>query len=90
MAKARSRSKASQQRPKQTGSQTGHIDVFPHELRVGDRYTDDTGHVWEVAETPSAIRQGKVVAVRFKGANDPSAEWRQVWAAHERVRVRRV
>jgi hypothetical protein len=88
MAKARSRPKASQQRPKQTDS--GHIDVFPHELRVGDRYTDDTDYVWEVAETPSALRQGKVVSVRFQGARDPAAEWRQVWAAHERVRVRRV
>jgi hypothetical protein len=28
----------------------------------------------------------KLVAVRFKGAADPAAEWRQVWAAHERVR----
>jgi hypothetical protein len=56
---------------------------------MGDRYTDDTGYEWEVTETPSALRQGKVVAVRFKGAADPATEWRQVWAAHERVRVRR-
>jgi hypothetical protein len=76
MAKTRSRSKASQQRPKQTGSQSDHIDVFPHELRVGDHYTDDTGYQWEIAETPSALRQGKVVAVRIKSA--AAAEWRQV------------
>jgi hypothetical protein len=24
--------------------------------------------------------------VRFRSADDPSAEWRQVWAAHEKVR----
>ena len=89
MAKPRSRTKASQQRPKHTGSQPGHLDVFPHELRVGDRYTDDTGYEWVVADRPSALRQGKVVAVRFKGASDPAAEWRQVWMAHERVKVRR-
>jgi hypothetical protein len=28
-----------------------------------------------------------VVTVRFEGAADPAAEWRQVLAAHERVRV---
>ena len=89
MAKARPRPKASQQRPKHTGSQSGHVDVFPHQLHVGDRYTDEQGHAWAVAEPPSSMRQGKLVAVRFRGATDPAAEWRQVWAAHERVRVRR-
>jgi hypothetical protein len=66
-----------------------HLDLFRHQLHVGDRYTDETGYDWLVAEPPSSLRQGKSVAVRFRGANDPAAEWRQVWAAHDRVRVRR-
>ena len=87
MAKPRPRPKPTT--PTQRGPQPGHVDVFPHQLHVGDRYTDEQGHAWAVAEPPSSMRQGKLVAVRFRGATDPAAEWRQVWAAHERVRVQR-
>jgi len=71
------------------GLQPDNVNVFPHQLRMGDRYTDEKGHAWAVAEPPSSMRQGKLVAVHFRGATDPAAEWRQVWAAHERVRVQR-
>ena len=65
------------------------LDLFPHQLQTGDRYTDDSGHVWVVAGSPTGLRHGKVMVVRFKGVDDPSAEWRQVWPAHERVRIKR-
>ena len=65
------------------------LDVFPHQLRTGDRYTDESGHVSVVAGSPTGLRHGKVMVVRFKGADDPSAEWRQAWPAHERVRITR-
>src|SRR5262245_18056648 len=65
------------------------LDLFPHQLRTGDRYSDDNGQVWVVAGPPSGLRHGKVMVVRFKGADDPSADWRQVWPAHEQVRIRR-
>src|SRR5262245_36470767 len=59
------------------------LDLIPHRLRAGDRYTDSTGHVW----VGSTTRQGDGGAL--PGAEDPSAEWRQVWLAHEWVGVRR-
>ena len=66
------------------------VTVFPHQLRAGDRYRDDTtGKVWEVVGLPSSLRQGRDVAVRCKRVDDPSAEWHQVWPAHERVRIHR-
>src|SRR5262245_55592702 len=71
-------------RPAPLGSDE--LDLFPHQLRTGDRYTDDSGDVWVVAGSPTGLRHGKGMAVRFKGADDPGAEWRQVWPAHERVR----
>ena len=42
------------------------------------------------SESPKPGKAGlEDVAVRFKGLDDPTAEWRQVWPAHEHLRVRR-
>jgi hypothetical protein len=92
MAKPNSKPRSKPRSPAKTEKppDPNELTVFPHQLRAGDRYRDDaTGKVWEVVGLPSSLRQGKDVAVRFKGADDPSAEWRQVWPAHERVRIHR-
>jgi hypothetical protein len=67
----------------------GGLSLFPHQLRTGDRYTDASGKVWLVAGSPTGLRHGTVMVVRFRSADDLRGQWQQVWPAHERVRVRR-
>lgn len=38
--------------------------VFPIQLRVGDRFTDEAGD-WEVVGHPEALRQGRTIQVRI-------------------------
>ena len=65
------------------------LDLFPHQLRTGDRYTDDSGQAWIVASAPTGMRHGKVMVVRFRSEDGSRAQWQQLWDAHVRVRVRR-
>src|SRR5262245_37264303 len=54
------------------------LDLFPHQLRTGDRFTDEAGHVWVVAGAPTGLRHGKVMVVRFRSAEDSGGQWQQV------------
>ena len=64
------------------------LEVFPHQLRAGDRFTDEQGVECELVSQPtkSVGTQDFVATVR---PVDRPAETREArWRAHERVRVR--
>jgi hypothetical protein len=62
--------------------------VLPMELRVGDRFTDETGE-WEITGHPFTSRGGKVVHARVKQIGELAVTEERSWSAHEKVAVRR-
>jgi hypothetical protein len=64
------------------------INVFPMELRVGNRLTDETGE-YEVVGRPYTTNAGKDVHVRVKRVDNAAVTMIRTWAAHERVAVKR-
>lgn len=62
--------------------------VFPMQLKVGDRFSDETGE-WEIASRPGTMSGGKTVRARVRKVGEPAVTEERVWGAHERVAVRR-
>ena len=62
--------------------------VLPMELRVGDRFTDETG-VWEVVGRPFTTANGKNAHVRVQRVDQPGTTDIRTWGAHERLAIRR-
>jgi hypothetical protein len=75
--------KKNEARPARPGSS-----VLPMELRVGDRFTDETGE-WEIVSQPYTISGGKVVYARVKQVGELAVTEERSWGAHEKVAVRR-
>ena len=65
----------------------GPIRVYPTELQIGDRFTDETGE-WEVMARPFTTAGGKTVHVRVRKVGTPTQTDLRTWGAHERVSVR--
>jgi hypothetical protein len=63
--------------------------VLPIDLQIGDRPTDQTGE-YEIIGLPYTTQMGKNVHVRVKRIENADATMIRMYAAHERVRVRRV
>jgi len=61
--------------------------IFPMELQIGDRLTDETGE-WEVIGRPYTTAAGKNAHVPVKRAGSAVTMIR-VWRARERVSVKR-
>jgi hypothetical protein len=57
-------------------------------LRVGDRFTDETGE-WEIASQPSSAVGGKTVRARVRRVGEPAVTEERVWSGYEKVAVRR-
>jgi hypothetical protein len=79
---------ARRKRPKPE-AQPDELRVFPFELRAGDLVNAD-GREWQVVGHPSVYRQGKMVEVRLQKPGNESVTMAEHWAAHQRVRVRRL
>src|SRR5262245_43379217 len=62
--------------------------VLPMELRVGDRFRDETGE-WEVVGRPFTMRAGKIVHAQVRRVGDAGSAQEATWPAHERVEVKR-
>ena len=58
------------------------------QLRVGDRFTDETGE-WEIASHPYTTGGGEGVHARVQKVGEPAVTEERAWSAHERVAVRR-
>ncbi len=64
------------------------IRVLPMELRIGDRFIDETGE-WEVIGRPFATAGGKNAHARVRKVGQPELTDLRSWSAHERIAVRR-
>jgi hypothetical protein len=62
--------------------------LFPIQLRIGDRFTDEAGE-WEVASHPESLREGKIVHVRVVKAGSADAAVEKTWPAWARIAVTR-
>jgi hypothetical protein len=62
--------------------------ILPMQLQIGDGLTDDSGE-WEVAGRPYTSAMGKNAHVRVRLVSRPEVTQMRMWAAHERVSVKR-
>jgi len=58
------------------------------QLRIGNRYSDETGE-WEVVSRPVSFCGGKGVRARVQVPGRPASEREAFLEAHERIAVRR-
>lgn len=58
------------------------------ELRVGDRFTDETGE-WEIDAPTWTTGSGKVVQARLRKVGEPAVIEERVWGAHEMLAIQR-
>jgi len=58
------------------------------QLRVGDRFSDETGE-WEVIGRPYTTAGGKMAHVGIRRVGQPGVTDIRMWGAHEPVSVRR-
>jgi len=63
--------------------------LLPMLLRIGDRLSDETGE-YEIIGRPYTTQMGKNVHVRVKRVDNADVTMIRMYAAHERVAVRRV
>ena len=63
--------------------------MLPMLLRIGDRLSDETGE-YEIIGRPYTTQMGKNVHVRVKRVDNADVTMIRMYAAHERVAVRRV
>jgi hypothetical protein len=56
------------------------------ELRIGDRFTDETGE-WEIVGRPYGTVGGKTVHARVRKVGEPAVTEERMWSAYEEVRV---
>src|SRR5712692_6696871 len=64
------------------------VSVFPAQLRIGDRFTNDDGE-WEIASRPVTYKQGHEVRARIQRPGEPPTEKEAFWPAYERLTIRR-
>jgi hypothetical protein len=62
--------------------------IFPMELQIGDRLTDETGE-WEIIARPYTTAGGKNARVRVQRVGEPTVTELRTWGAHERISVKR-
>jgi hypothetical protein len=62
--------------------------LLPMQLKIGDRFTDETGD-WEVIARPYTTAGGKNARARVQRVGAPDTTELRLWAAHERIAVRR-
>src|SRR5438876_10944753 len=69
------------------------LSIYPHQVHIGDRFTDadtDGAAEWEVVSRPVTFKKGHEVRARVQRPGDPGTAREKYWAAHEKITVRRV
>jgi hypothetical protein len=61
--------------------------VLPMHLKVGDRFSDETGE-WEVASRPYSTAGGESVHASVRRVDQSATVEDRTWVAHERIRVK--
>src|SRR5207245_5226619 len=68
------------------------LSIYPHQVHIGDRFTDadtDGAAEWEVVSRPVTFKKGHEVRARVQRPGDPGTAREKYWAAHEKITVRR-
>jgi len=68
------------------------LSIYPHQVHIGDRFTDaDTDGVaeWEVVSRPVTFKKGHEVRTRVQRPGNPATAREKYWAAHDKIEVRR-
>ena len=63
--------------------------LYPHELRPGDRFTDEQGVELELLSQPIKVVGAQEFTTTARRSDRPAEVQEVRWRAHERVRVRR-
>src|SRR5438093_2344134 len=69
------------------------LSIYPHQVHIGDRFTDadtDGAAEWEVVSRPVTFKKGHEVRARVQRPGDPGPAREKYWAAHEKITVRRL
>src|SRR5881397_2920618 len=69
------------------------LSIYPHQVHIGDRFTDadtDGAAEWEVLSRPVTFKKGHEVRARVQRPGDPGTAREKYWAAHEKITVRRL
>jgi len=64
----------------------GIIRVFPMQLQIGDKFSDESGD-WEVIAPPYATAGGKSTHVRVQRVDKPGVTEARTWGSFEKVIV---
>jgi hypothetical protein len=95
VAKARPEKKRQKSRPVQPPlpgmpplEPPGTTRVFPMQLQVGDKFSDESGE-WQVIAHPYATAGGKSTSVRVQRVDKPGVTEARIWGSYEKVTVRR-
>src|SRR2546427_3253937 len=68
------------------------LPIYPHQVHIGDRFTDadtDGAAEWEVVSRPVTFKKGHEVRARVQRPGDPGTAREKYWAAHVKITVRR-
>jgi hypothetical protein len=63
--------------------------ILPMQLRVGDRFSDETGE-WEIASQRYPTAGGESVTANVRRVDRPATVEDRTWVSHERIRVKGV
>src|SRR5436309_7572431 len=69
------------------------LSIYPHQVHIGDRFTDadtDGAAEWEVASRPVTFKKGHEVRARVQRPGNPAIAREKYWAAYEKITVRRM
>jgi len=69
------------------------LSIYPHQVHIGDRFTDadtDGEAEWEVVSRPVTFKKGHEVRARVQRPGNPATAREKYWAAHEKIEVRRI
>jgi hypothetical protein len=64
----------------------GDTKILPMDLRVGDRFADESGE-WEVIAPPYTTAGGRIVHARVQRNNEPASWQIRSWDALKRISV---
>jgi hypothetical protein len=64
-------------------------ELYPHELRPGDRFTDEQGVELELLSQPIKVVGVQEFTATARRSDRPAEIQEARWRAHERVKVRR-
>src|SRR5499433_3868925 len=68
------------------------LSIYPHQVHIGDRFTDadtDGAAEWEVVSRPVTFKKGHEVRARVQRPGNPATAREKYWAAHVQIQVRR-